>query len=126
MPNAIVYGTLRAHSFLIYTPFILILLPMYLPSFVSSPNLTTAIDQTPLIHILQPDTNRPPMSLQLLHLRQLHHRTAHILQALLGEISAGDVLCERREVDARVLLRVAIGCCSPGQHPALSYTWRGR
>lgn len=65
------------------------------------------------------------MSLQLLHLRQLHHRPAHILQALHGEIRAGDVLGERSEVDARVLLRIAIGCWSRSQYFPQPDPWRG-
>lgn len=119
------YNTAGSSSVLIYTALILILVPMYLFFFFSSPNSTTATIKTPLIHIIQPDTNRPAMSLQLLHLRQLHHRPAHIHQAFHGEIRAGDVLGERSEVDARVLLRIAIGCCSRRQHSRKRIPWRG-
>lgn len=51
------------------------------------------------------------MSLQLLDFGQLHDRTADIPQALRGQVGAGDVLEVRGEVDARVLLRVAVRRC---------------
>lgn len=63
-----------------------------------------------LIHILNPNLNRPSMSLQFLHFSQLHDRTADISKTLRCQIRAGDVLGERAEVDAGVLLCVAVGC----------------
>lgn len=48
------------------------------------------------------------MSIQLLYLRQLHHRSADVLQTLFRQLGAGDVLREGGEVDARVLFCVPI------------------
>jgi len=50
------------------------------------------------------------MSLQFLHLSQLHDRTAYIPETLRRQVRACDVLGERAEVDAGVLLCVAVRC----------------
>ena len=74
--------------------------------------------------MLKPNAHRPSVSLELLDLRQLHDRTAHVLQSFLGQVRAGDVLRERREIHAGVLLRVAVGRCYRNQYIASSPSTR--
>lgn len=64
------------------------------------------------IHMFDTDANSPPVSFKLLHLGQLHDRFTHIPQAFGGQVRAGDVLDERAQVDTRVLLGVAVRCCT--------------
>ena len=45
-------------------------------------------------HVRQPNANGSSMGLQLFDLCQLHDRTTHILQPLLSEVGAGDMLRE--------------------------------
>lgn len=46
------------------------------------------------VHVINPDTNCPPVSLQFLDLCQLHNRSANIAQTLRGQVGTGDVLDE--------------------------------
>ena len=62
-----------------------------------------------LAHVLKTDADRPPVSLKLLNLGQLHNSLANVLETLGGQVGAGDVLDERGEVDTRVLLGAAVG-----------------
>jgi len=64
-----------------------------------------------LVHVLDTNLNGPPVSLQLLHLGELHDSGSDVLEALGGEVGAGDVLQVGAEVDARVLLGKAIRRC---------------
>ena len=64
-----------------------------------------------LVHPLQPNANSPPMSFQLLHLRQLHDRPSNIPQTLCGEIRARYVLDVGSEINTGVLLCVSVGGC---------------
>lgn len=52
------------------------------------------------------------MSLQLLNLSELHNRRTDVFQTLGGQVRRSDVLDIRRQVDARVLLSVAVGSCN--------------
>jgi hypothetical protein len=52
------------------------------------------------------------MSLKLFDARELHNGRANVLEPFSGEMSAGDVLDVRSQIDTRVLLRVAICCCA--------------
>jgi hypothetical protein len=51
------------------------------------------------------------MGFQLLDTRELHDRVTNVLQTLLGEVGAGDVLDIRAKVDTRILLSVSECCC---------------
>lgn len=64
-----------------------------------------------LVHVINANANCPSVSLELFYLGQLHHGHAHIPQTFGRQVCAGDVLNERPEVDAGVLLGVSIGCC---------------
>ena len=52
------------------------------------------------------------MRLKLLHLGQLHDGASDVPQPLGRQVRAGDVLDEGPEVDAGVLLRVAVRRCA--------------
>lgn len=58
----------------------------------------------------KPDANGPLVRLELLDARERHDGAADVAEALGGEVGARDVLYEGAEVDARVLLGVAVGC----------------
>ena len=60
----------------------------------------------------EPDADGPPVRLKLLHLGQLHDRAPDVPQPLGRQVRAGDVLDEGPEVDARVLLSVAVRRCA--------------
>lgn len=59
--------------------------------------------------MVKTDADRPPVSLELLNLGQLHNSLANVLETLGSQVGAGDVLDERSEVDAGVLLGEAVG-----------------
>lgn len=61
------------------------------------------------VQVVDSDLYRPPVSLELLDLGQLHDSAADIPQALGCQVRASDVLLERAQVNARVLLGKAIG-----------------
>ena len=61
--------------------------------------------------MLKTDADRPPVSLELLNLGQLHNSLADVLETLGGQVGAGDVLDERGEVDTGVLFGEAVGSC---------------
>jgi hypothetical protein len=61
------------------------------------------------IHVLEANLDSPPVGLELLHLGELHDGAADVPQTLGRQVGAGDVLDEGGEVDARVLLGVAVG-----------------
>jgi hypothetical protein len=52
-----------------------------------------------LVHVLNPYANCPPVSLELLHLGQLHHSSANVPQSFSRQVGASYVLDERAEVD---------------------------
>lgn len=92
--------------------------PTYPKNVSSSPILTSKNEITlsfwfsdlVLIHVLQPNTNRPTVRLELLDLGELHDGTADVAQALGAEVRASYVLGEGAEVDAGILLGVPVGC----------------
>lgn len=59
--------------------------------------------------MLDTDLDSAAVSLELLDGGQAHDCVAHIAQALGREVGAGDVFDVGAEVDARVLLGVAVG-----------------
>lgn len=61
-----------------------------------------------LIQPLEANLNGSLVCVQLLDARELHNGRADVAQALAREVRAGNVLHEGGEVDARVLLGVAI------------------
>lgn len=65
-----------------------------------------------LIHMLEADLDSSPVRLQLLDLGKLHDRTTNITQSLRRQVRARNVLHERAQVDARVLLCKAVRCCA--------------
>lgn len=38
------------------------------------------------VHVFKPDTDRPPVSVQLLNFGQLHHSVAYVAEPFLGEV----------------------------------------
>jgi len=60
--------------------------------------------------MLKSDANSAAMGLQLLNSGKAHDGCTDVLETLGREVRARDVLDEGSEVDARVLLRVAVGC----------------
>lgn len=58
--------------------------------------------------MLDTDLDSPSVSLKLLNLGQLHDSRANVLESFGGKVGAGDVLLERAQVDAGVLLGKAI------------------
>lgn len=62
------------------------------------------------IHVLDTDFYCSPVSLELLNLGQLHDCRAHVPQTFSSEVSAGNVLLEGSQVDARVLLGESVRC----------------
>lgn len=60
--------------------------------------------------MLKSDANSTTMSLELLNSGKAHDGCTDVLETLGREVGARDVLDEGGEVDAGVLLRVAVGC----------------
>lgn len=63
------------------------------------------------VHVVDANAHSPPVSFQLLDLGELHDGLSHIPQPLRRQVRARDVLDERAQVDARVLLRIAVCSC---------------
>jgi hypothetical protein len=61
--------------------------------------------------VLNTNLDSASVGLELFNLGELHYGRANIAQTLSCEVCTGDVLDVRAEVDTRVLLGVAVGCC---------------
>lgn len=75
------------------------------------------------VQVRHADAHGPPVGLELLDLGELHDRLADVPQALGREIRAGDVLNEGRQVDAGVLLGVAVCSCDSVHVSAVIIEW---
>ena len=64
-----------------------------------------------LVHVVDSNLNGSPVSLQLLHLGELHNSGSNVAQTVGRQVGAGDVLLEGAEVNTRVLLGEAIRRC---------------
>lgn len=73
-----------------------------------------------LLNLSNPDTDSPFVRIQALNSCKLFDCAGKTNQSLCGEIGAGDVLDKRAEVDAGVLLGVAVGCY---RKKKISYTF---
>lgn len=60
----------------------------------------------------QTQADRATVSLQLFHACKLHNCSTDVLETLLRQIGAGDVLDVGAQVDTRVLLSVSVGGCA--------------
>lgn len=65
-----------------------------------------------LVHVREANADGALVRLELLDAREGHDGTADVSEALGRQVRARDVLNEGAEVDARVLLRVAVRRCS--------------
>ena len=80
-------------------------------SIVNEKHSTNCSLGTTAINLRNPDTHGPFVRLEAFNACQLFNSLRQPVQAIGCQLGTGDVFEERAQVDPRVLLRIAVGCC---------------